>query len=104
LDIGSLRRGYFTNKDQLEGYLLQRTVKTGQVLTPYIVKAPALIKRGEWVTIISGRKGLTVTSSGEALKDGVLGDQIPVKNLRSNTKIRAWVVKKGVVATKKDLI
>jgi flagella basal body P-ring formation protein FlgA len=104
LDISSLRMGYFTDTAQIDGYLLQRTVKAGQVITPYIVKAPALIKRGDWVTIVSGRKGLTVTSSGEALKDGVKGDQIPVKNLRSNTRIRAWVINKGMVATKQDLI
>jgi flagella basal body P-ring formation protein FlgA len=104
LDISNLRMGYFTDITQIDGYLLQRTVKSGQVITPYIVKAPALIKRGDWVTIVSGRKGLTVTSSGEALKDGVKGDQIPVKNLRSNTRIRAWVINKGMVATKQDLI
>ncbi|WP_320822721.1 flagellar basal body P-ring formation chaperone FlgA [Reinekea sp.] len=101
MDIGSLRLGYFDDPEQLRGYLLQRTLQSGQVITPYIVKAPALISRGDWVTIRSGSSGLVVTSTGEALKDGVLGDQIPLKNLNSDTRIRAWVIAKGVVSTKR---
>jgi len=104
LDIGSLRMGYFTDATQLTGYDLQRTVKTGQVITPYIAKAPSLVQRGDWVTIISGKGALTVTSTGEAMKDGVLGDQIPVKNLQTDTTIRAWIIRKGVVSTKRELI
>lgn len=104
VDIGSLRMGYFTNPLALNGYELQRTVKAGQVLTPYIVKAPMVVNRGDWVTIISGKGRLTVTTTGEALKDGSIGDQIPVKNLRTEQKVRAWILKKGVVTTKKDLL
>ncbi|WP_320826739.1 flagellar basal body P-ring formation chaperone FlgA [Reinekea sp.] len=102
MDIGSLRLGYFDDPEQLRGYLLQRTLQSGQVITPYIVKAPSLISRGDWVTIRSGSQGLVVTSTGEALKDGVLGDQIPLKNLSSDTTIRAWVIAKGVVSTKRS--
>ena len=101
MDIGGLRMGYFSEPTLLAGYELQRTVKTGQVITPYIAKAPPLVKRGDWVTIISGGGGLTVTSTGEALKDGVLGDQIPEKNLKTENRIRAWIIQKGVVSTKK---
>jgi flagella basal body P-ring formation protein FlgA len=104
LEISKLRLGYFTDISDLKGYLPQRTVKAGHVLTPYILKAPSLIKRGDWVTIISGRKGLTITSTGEAMKDGVFGEQIPIKNVRSDITVRAWVLKKGLVTTKKDLI
>jgi len=102
MDIGSLRLGYFDDPAQLQGYLLQRTLQGGQIITPYIVRAPDLISRGDWVTIRSGSRGLVVTSKGEALKDGVLGDQIPLKNLNSDTTIRAWVIAKGVVSTKRS--
>jgi len=102
LDIGKLRTGYFLDPTELSGYLLQRTIKSGQVITPYIAKAPALIKRGDWITIISGTGGLTVTSTGEAMKDGVKGEQIAVKNLRSDTIVRAWIIRKGVVSTRKN--
>lgn len=101
MDIGKLRLGYFTNPRELNGFTLQRTVKAGQVITPYIAKAPALIERGDWVTIVGGRQGLTITMTGQAMKAGKLGEQIPVKNLSSNSTIRAWVVKRGVVSTKK---
>lgn len=101
-DIGDLRQGYFQDAAKIEGYELRRTVKAGQVITPYMVEAPSLVSRGDWVTVISGRGGLTVTTTGEALKDGTLGEQIPVRNLSSNETVRAWVIRKGVVSTKRS--
>jgi flagella basal body P-ring formation protein FlgA len=104
VDIGTLRMGYFTDSDALAGYELQRTVRSGQVITPYMVEAPKVVNRGDWVTIISGKGLLTVTTTGEALKDGSVGDQIPIKNLHTDQKLRAWILRKGVVTTKKDLL
>jgi flagella basal body P-ring formation protein FlgA len=101
MDIAPLRLGYFDDVEGLQGYLLQRTLQAGQVITPYIVKPPALVSRGDWVTIRSGSGGLVVTTTGKALKDGTLGDQIPLKNLNSQTTVRAWVIAKGVVSTRK---
>ena len=101
-DIGDLRQGYFLDAAKIEGYALRRTVKAGQVITPYMVEAPSLISRGDWVTVISGRGVLTVTTTGEALKDGALGEQIPVRNLSSDETVRAWVIRKGVVSTKRS--
>ncbi|EAR09435.1 flagellar basal body P-ring formation chaperone FlgA [Reinekea blandensis] len=101
-DIGDLRQGYFLEAAKIEGYALRRTVKAGQVITPYMVEAPSLIARGDWVTVISGRGALTVTTTGEALKDGALGEQIPVRNLSSDETVRAWVIRKGVVSTKRS--
>ncbi len=99
MDISQLRLGYFEDTATVIGYEVQRTVRPGQVITPYIAKAPPVINRGDWVTIISGNKNLTVTSSGEALKDGMIGDQILVRNLKSNSKLKAWILQKGVVST-----
>lgn len=101
MNIAQLRMGYFEDPKELDGYLVQRTLKADQVITPYIAKAPPLIMRGDWVTILSGKSGLTVTSTGEALKDGVMGEQIPVKNLASKTTVRAWVVSHDQVSTQK---
>lgn len=101
-DISDLRQGYFQNAAKIEGYQLRRTVKAGQVITPYMAEAPSLVARGDWVTVISGRGGLTVTTTGEALRDGTLGEQIPIRNLSSNETVRAWVIRKGVVSTKRS--
>lgn len=102
MNVSQLRLGYFEDPKQLDGYEIQRTVRVGQVITPYIVKAPSLVERGDWVTIISGKGGLTVTSTGEAMKDGVLGEQILVKNLKTDARIKAWIIRKGVVSTKQS--
>lgn len=100
MNIANLRMGYFENPATLVGYEVQRTLKSGQVITPYIVEAPSLVERGDWVTILSGKPGLTVSSTGEALKSGALGDQILVKNLKTNTRLKAWIIEKGVVSTR----
>ncbi|WP_187265406.1 flagellar basal body P-ring formation chaperone FlgA [Reinekea thalattae] len=102
MPTSKLRSGYFTDPKALTDYEVQRTVKIGQIITPYMAKPPFLVNRGDWVTIISGSGGLRVTSTGEALRDGSYGDQILVKNVKSNTRLKAWVVKKGVVSTQKD--
>jgi flagella basal body P-ring formation protein FlgA len=101
LPTSRLRSGYFNKPEDVEGYEVQRTVKVGQVITPYMAKPPALVKRGDWVTIVSGSSGLKVTSTGEAMRDGSLGEQIPVKNIKTNAKIKAWVVSKGTVSTRR---
>ncbi|WP_165901916.1 flagellar basal body P-ring formation chaperone FlgA [Reinekea marinisedimentorum] len=101
LPTSRLRSGYFSKAEDVDGFEVQRTVKIGQVITPYIAKAPASVKRGDWVTIVSGSGGLRVTSTGEALKDGSIGDQIPVKNVKTNARIKAWVIDKGMVSTQK---
>lgn len=98
LPTSRLRSGYFSKAEDIEGFEVRRTVKVGQVITPYIAEPPAAVKRGDWVTIVSGSGGLRVTSTGEALKDGSIGDQIPVKNVKTNTRIKAWVTGNGMVS------
>ena len=100
-DISTLRHGYFQQRQQIAGWQLARTVKAGQVLTPYLVKAPLAVRRGDWVRIETGSDKLRVSMMGEALKDGAIGQQIPVKNLRSNKRIKAWIIGKGLVSTRK---
>lgn len=100
MDLAELRTGFFIDPDELRGYEPRRTIKAGQVITPYMVMAPALIQRGDWVTILAGKPGLAISMKGQAMKDGKLGEQIAVKNLKSAAIIRAWVVKQGVVSTR----
>lgn len=99
MNIGQLRLGYFNKRQEITGWQVQRTVKAGQVLTPYIVKAPLAVKRGDWVQILAGNEKLQVTMMGEALRDGSIGEQIPVRNLSSDKRIKAWILHKGVVST-----
>jgi len=101
-DISQLRLGYFESIAEVTGFNLQRTLKSGQVLTPFIAKAPDVVKRGDWVSVSSGKGALLISTTGEAMKNGKIGDQIPVKNLKSKTIFRAWIIKKGVVSTRQD--
>lgn len=99
-DIASLRQGYFENPDNLIGYQLERSVTSGQVITPYIAEPPLLVERGDRVFILSHSGPLTVRTLGEALRDGRAGEQIPVRNLNSGDTVHAYIQARGVVETR----
>lgn len=101
LDIGQQRQGYFLSTDEVLGHEARRTLQPGVVINAYIAQAPALVERGEWITIQSGGSAVVVTASGQALDSGGLGEQIRVKNLTSGQTIRAWITDKGVVSTRR---
>ncbi|MHA7879489.1 MAG: flagellar basal body P-ring formation chaperone FlgA [Saccharospirillum sp.] len=97
-DIGSLRMGYYHRPEDLKGFQVARNLRQGDVIHPYVVEAPTLIKRGDRVVILAESGGLTVRALGEALRDGEAGRQIPVRNLNSGSVVHAYIRERGVVA------
>lgn len=96
-DVGPLSRGYLTSAEQAIGKKLTRPLQTDQILTPSSLQLAESIHRGDQV-VISARSGaINVRMPGEALSDGVLGQQISVRNQRSQRVIRARVVGPGQV-------
>ena len=62
--------------------------------------APKLhIKKGDKVTIRATHGVVTVATVGTAMRDGVAGEQIPIRNLKSNRLVNAWVIGRGLVTT-----
>ncbi|MBU2862233.1 flagellar basal body P-ring formation protein FlgA [Reinekea forsetii] len=103
-DVGLLKTGYFKNIDDVVGFTARRTLKPGLVVTNYIAEPPYLVEKGDWVTIVSGSGAIKVTATGEALNSGRYGEQITIRNLSSKEKIKAWIIKKGTVSTRKSAI
>lgn len=95
--ISRLSSGYYTAPDQVLGAVMTRSVRAGTVLTPSLLKPPALVRRGDYITILAITGGLQVRMEGEALADGALGDMIRVRNLSSRQEIEAEVVGVGQV-------
>lgn len=97
-DSGTLQQGYLSNADEIINKQATRNIPAGSVLNRSHYSEIFLIKRGERVSIQSGKAGLLISAPGIAMMDGAKGQQINVKNASSNRVIQATVSDIGVVS------
>ena len=90
-DVSRLNNGYLSDNSIAIGKKLKRSLQTGDQIRAQWLLEPQAIKRGEKVTIIAKSANVAVETLGTALADGRLGDQIRVRNDRSDRVIRAVV-------------
>lgn len=96
-DIGLIKQGYITSVDQVVGKKLTRPTVMDQVLSPSFLDEAEVIHKGDQV-VISARSGvIDVRMPGEALADGARGQQIRVRNQRSERVVKARVTGPGQV-------
>lgn len=96
-DVGLISQGYLNALKQAVGKKLTRPLLPDQVLTPAYLQPAEVVRRGDQV-VISARSGsISVRMPGEALSDGTIGQQIRVRNQRSNRVVRARVTGPGQV-------
>ena len=67
------------------------------VITPRMIEEPKVVKKGDEVMIVATKGALSVRSSGVALSDGRVGQQISVKNSATKRIVKARVKRKGLV-------
>ncbi len=79
------------------GLSAKRPIRQGQVLKAQQFDQPLLVKRGDGVIIQAVGKGMTISTAGEALSHGRLGENIRVKNIKSEREIIAKVKDKDTV-------
>lgn len=96
-DVGQLGQGYLTDPDRAVGQKLKRPTTNDQVLAPVFLEQAAVIHKGDQVVIRALTGAVAVAMQGEALADGVPGEQIRVRNLSSQRIIKAQVVEAGAV-------
>ncbi len=96
-DVSRLRGGYVGDAARLVGYEARRGLREGEVLTIRMFRAPRLVRRGQRVILLAGRRGFEVKMPGKALADGGRGDRIRVKNTRSRKIVEGEVVRSGLV-------
>ena len=90
--INRLHQGYFLQPNRVIGQALRRNLSAGSVLTPGLLTPPMSIRKGDQVTILARYGPLIVKTLGQALTSGRLGAQISVRNLQSNTVVKARVI------------
>ncbi|WP_129482174.1 flagellar basal body P-ring formation chaperone FlgA [Pseudomonas hydrolytica] len=96
-DVGQLAQGYLTDPTQAIGKKLTRQLNSDQIITPAHLQVAEVVRRGDQVVISASGGTVNVRMPGEALTEGAPGQQINVRNLRSQRVIRARVVGPGQV-------
>ncbi|MBN1592158.1 MAG: flagellar basal body P-ring formation protein FlgA [Candidatus Coatesbacteria bacterium] len=86
-----------TDVDLVVGKILKRGVTKGRMITSDILVEPFAVKRRSVVRLVAQIKSLRVVTLGEALKDGRIGDVIPVKNTTSKRTVYGTVQEDGTV-------
>jgi flagella basal body P-ring formation protein FlgA len=88
---------YFTEEKFLLGKKLRKNYNKGEIITSAMTYRPSLIHRGDEVQIAAVSDGIFVVTRGEALRDGHIGDMIPVRNLKSGKEIRGEIISSNSV-------
>ncbi len=96
-DVSSLRQGYILNLENVIGQKLTRPVQPNQVIAVSALKAATAVNKGDAVVISASGTSMFVRMPGMALEEGAIGQQIRVRNTRSNRVIHARVTAPGQV-------
>lgn len=90
-DVSRMTRGYIDDPQQLVGQRLKNSVLAGHVLTPRLLEADRIVRRGQTVTLAVSQGGIAIRMAGRALADGALGQRIRVENLNSGRIVEGIV-------------
>lgn len=96
-NLSNLPYGYYTDSQSIAGQLAKRTITSATVITPQMLQAPKLIKRGQRVTLIVETGPLKIRSTGKAMSDGKFGDLVNVKSDGSLRIVDGIVTSQGVI-------
>ncbi len=96
-DVSSLRQGYILDLENVIGKKLTRPVQPSRVISANSLKAAAAIEKGDAVVISAHGNSMSVRMPGIALEEGAIGQQIRVRNTRSQRIVHARVTAPGQV-------
>lgn len=99
-NLGELRDGYLTDIEAAAGMAARTNLRADNVLYQRQLDAPKLVTRGDTVMLASSQGHVRVTTQAVALSDGVYGEQIEVRNPRSERVLTAWVTGRGRVSVR----
>lgn len=94
VDANQFRGEAIKDIQAIAGSKVKRHIQKGK---PLLFGHMCLVCKGDTVTIYARKGTLQIKSSGTALKDGTVGEQITVQNTSSGRRIRARVVAVGEV-------
>lgn len=94
-----INKGNIISKDSIIGKVALSDIKQGSIINSNLLKERTVVFKGNQVTIRVINGGLTLISSGEALQDGSIGQNILVQAIGFSTKrtLFAKVLEAGLV-------
>lgn len=94
-----LNKSSLLSKETIIGKITLADIKQGSVINSNLLKERTVVFKGNQVTIRVINGGLTLISSGEALQDGSIGQNILIKPVSFSTKttLFAKVLEAGLV-------
>ncbi len=96
-DITLLNGDFMTDVDESNGMVIRRAIDAGSTITRDMLEQPEVIRKGDSVSITAGNSQIQVSSSGTAMENGRIGEQISVKNQQSGRIIKAVASSAGRV-------
>lgn len=87
--------GLVLDIQQVVGKELKRRLEAGEPVRLSHIKAPQVIRKGDRVVLEASASGVSVVTTGTALANGEVGEQIQVRNEKSERVVDAEVVAPG---------
>lgn len=97
LELGALNGQYLVGNASAVGQALRRSVAVGERLTPSLLQAPILVRRGEPVLMQLHGSNFVIHANGRALGAGAAGERVAVENLTSKRVVHGTVTGDGRV-------
>ncbi len=77
--------------NSLVGMEVKRTLREGSIIRKNAIAAPLLVRKKDLITLTVQTNQMRLTTQGQAMDDGAMGDVIRVMNLTSKKVISAVV-------------
>lgn len=96
-NISNLGANLVEDPNAAVGRQLKATLRPGTPLYTYQLEEPALVKRGDLVTLLVESDALRLSAPGQVKEDGARGAVVRVKNLMSRKEVHGRVTGAGTV-------
>ena len=90
-DVSRMTGGYYAEPAELIGQRVRQQLVAGRVITPNMVEADEIIRRGQSVTLVVKSAVININMAGKALSDGALHQRIKVENTNSGRIVEGIV-------------
>ena len=97
MPLSQIGRDTIMAAEDIAGMAARRALRAGGTVSGSDLMRPLLVRKGDLVSIVYRRAGLTLSVRGRAVGNGAEGDVISVLNLQSNRMLRGAVAANGTV-------
>lgn len=99
-EVNPAHGGFFRKPEAVVGKVITRAAAAKTPLSSSMLKLPRLVRRGDRVQLAWSTGAVNVQMMGTALKDGVRGERIPVRNINSKRVVEGVVDGQGSVVVR----